>query len=772
MTMSTELSVIEQGNNQTSQPAPDPLALSIEEYRDIIGEIEEQPHWRKIADSEMDYADGNQLDGALMQMQAALGLPPAIENLIGPQLRAIQGYEATVRTDWRVTPNGEVGGQDVADALNYKVNQAERNSKADKACSDAFASQSGCGIGWVEVSKESDPFKYPHRCRKVHRNEIHWDMTSTEADLSDARWLRRLRWFKPERIALAFPQHKQLVMGLGKHGLAWYESPNYDGGNSTGLGNSWGIGRPNTLQEERWYNPTNKEMCVFELWYRRWEAVPVLKTPDGRIVEYDKSNDNHVQAVGLGMVTPVIATVARVRRSYWLGPHLLSDEPSPYSHTHFPYVPFWGFREDATGIPYGYIRDMKYPQDSLNSGNSKLRWGMSVTRIERTDGATDMTDAQLRAQAARPDADIILNAQHMSKAGARFEIIRDYNLTDQHYQMLRDNRETIERTSGITASFKGGKGTAQSGYQEQLQVEQSNQSLADMMDNFREGRKQVGELLLSMIIEELGTEEQAVVIAGDAVTEDRTVIINKPEIDEQTGVPYLSNDIQRTRLMVALDDVPSTNSYRAQQLNAFSEAVKSMSQEYQEVAMPYMVSLMDLPHKEKFIEDVRNMQQQQTPDEIQQAIDQAVDDALSKAGMELKEREVAIKELKATSEIKEMDSRAVQIAVQAAYSAMQAAGQIIQQPQIAPVADRVMESAGYQRPNPMGDDPNYLAPDNMPAELPPPMMEDEAPPVDMGVEGMPAVEENTSPSYPPVPQLGKTPMEGIETPSFDDNLAE
>ncbi len=28
-------------------------------------------------------------------------------------------------------------------------------------------------------------------------------------------------------------------------------------------------------------------------------------------------------------------------------------------------------------------------------------------------------------------------------------------------------------------------------------------------------------------------------------------------------------------------------------------------------------------------------------------------------------------------------------------------------PQIAPIADVVMQGAGYQRPNPMGDDPNF-----------------------------------------------------------------
>ena len=749
-------------SDETDVPANE-QTLSLIEYQEMLNEIEQQPRWRAIADSEMDYADGNQLDGELLKKQRELGLPPAVENLIGPALRAIQGYEASTRTDWRVTPNGEVGGQDVADALNYKLNQAERNSKADKACSDAFETQIKCGIGWVEVSRETDPFKYPYRCRKIHRNEIHWDMRAVEADLSDARWLRRAKWLRPERIALSFPEHKELIMSLGRYGNDWYTMPGFDGGSSSGLHNAWGEGRGNTLQEERWYNPTSKELCIFEIWYRRWESATVIKTPDGRVVEYDENNENHVMAVAAGMTKPIIATITRMRRSYWLGPHLLSDRESPYQHTHFPYVPFWGFREDATGIPYGYVRDMKYSQDSLNSALSKLRWGMSVTRVERTKGAVSMTDAQLRKQAARPDADIVLDQKHMKEPGARFEIIRDYQLTSQHYQMLAENRQSIKNTSGITPSFEGGTGSAQSGYQEQLQVEQSNQSLADMMDNFREGRKHTGELLLSMLIEDMSNEPQTVVITGDAVTEDRTVMINAPERDPETGQTYLSNDVAKTRLMVALEDVPSTNSYRGQQLNAFSEAVKSLPAEMQVAAMPYMISLMDIPHKENFIDDIRNMQQQQTPEQIQEQIDQAVKDALAKANTDLKARELEIKERKAESEVKKIDAESVSIGVQAAYSAMQGGAQIAQMPQIAPIADEIMMSAGYQRPDPYGTDPNYPTAD-MPAQPLPDDMAGELP--EQAVD----VQKNTSPMFPPVPQDAGSSMQGIETPTITDNL--
>ena len=731
--------------------------LTVDELTEIMYEIQEQPAWRSIADKEMDYADGNQLDSELLKRMQQIGIPPAIEDMIGPALLSVEGYELQTRTDWRVKANGD-DGDDVADALNYKLNLAEKQSKADKACSDAFHTQIGCGIGWVEVKREQDPFKFPYRCVVVHRNEIHWDMKANEPDLSDARWLRRTRWVHPKRLVQAFPMCKELIETVGRYGGSWWQqdlSILDGGGMSTNLSNAWLEARSYTISEQYWYNPTSKEMNIAEVWYRRWVNVPVLKFKDGRVVEYDDDNIAHAIAIFQGMATVEQATVSKVRRSYWLGPHCLHDSPSPYSHHYFPYVPFWGFREDNTGIPYGFVRRMKYNQDSINSGISKLRWGMSVTRVERTKGAVAMTDEQLRRQVARPDADIILDANHMNKPGARFEVKRDFDLSQQHFQLLNDNRAAIERVSNITSGFQGKKGNAASGKQEQLQIEQSNQTLMKIMDNFREARTLMGEMLLSMIVEDFGTRPHTITIKGDAVRDERQIMINKPEVDEH-GYPYVSNDVQRIRLKVVLDDVPSTSTFKEQQLNSLSEVTKSLPANIQTAVLPYLMALTDIPYKKEIIESIKQATQAQTPEQIQQQIQEAVKQALANAGNDIKLRELELKERKAGSEIREIDARSVQIGVQAAYSAMQAGAQVAQMPQIAPIADEVMKGAGYQRPNPMGDDPNYPTPANAQ--------------IASNQQQIPQVHENTSPMNPPVPQHAGTGMHGIETERMSDNL--
>ena len=121
--------------------------------------------------------------------------------------------------------------------------------------------------------------------------------------------------------------------------------------------------------------------------------------------------------------------------------------------------------------------------------------------------------------------------------------------------------------------------------------------------------------------------------------------------------------------------------------------------------------------------------------------------------------------------IKNLMAQAVQTGVQAAFSAMQAGAQVAQMPMIAPIADAVMQGAGYQKPDPMGADPNFPTPEQAAARnIRSPYVEGEG--AQVGSEQLPEmqVRQNTSPAFPPVPQQVPTGMQGIETPATGDNL--
>ena len=742
-----------------STEAEDKDAITLAKFTSAIVEIEQQPAWRGKADREMDYLDGNQLDSEILQAQRAIGMPPAIENVIGPAIAAVTGMEVKMRRDWRVVPDTKTGGDDVAEALSFKLNQAERHSKADRACSEAYRHQVSVGLGWVEVSRESNPFKYPYRTTFIHRNEIWWDWLDTEPELEKARYLVRRRWTDMEQAVLMFPDKEELIRHSSK---GWqgidFGMGGHDGGASTDLARAYTDERGWSIEEMQWRDIENNRVCLFEVWYRVWVRTLVMKMPDGRVIEVDQSNEAHQLALATGVAKPSWVVIPKMRTSMWLGPHRLADGPTPYPHQKFPYVAFWGMREDRTMVPYGLIRGMMYQQDSINATTGKIRWGLSSVRTIRTAGAYAGTDEQFRQQVARVDADIVLDADAMSQPGARFDVERDFNLSEQQYKMLGDARTAIERTSGITPSFQGQRGTATSGIQESTQVEQSVQALADINDNFDAARTQVGDLLMSLIVEDMIGVEETVLIDGMGLKPDKTVTLNAPVIDQETGIKMLDNDVERTKLKVTLEDVPSTPSFQAQQLGALSEAFKSMGQQYQPVVLPHLLSLMNIPNKAAIIEGVKIAAQQQSEEQIQQRIK----DAVVAAGLEIKDRELALKYPAGSSEAKDalIRAQAVEVGVKAAFAAIQTAGAIVQTPQISPVADEVMRLAGYQTPNPVGVDPNYPMPGQSMPAVDPALAGD-------FIDGVPPVQQNTSPALPPVPQQPGSPMQGIETQRQD-----
>ncbi len=82
----------------------------------------------------------------------------------------------------------------------------------------------------------------------------------------------------------------------------------------------------------------------------------------------------------------------------------------------------------------------------------------------------------------------------------------------------------------------------------------------------------------------------------------------------------------------------------------------------------------------------------------------------------------------------------------------------------------IMKGAGYQRPNPMGDDPNFPTAEQTAARniRSAHILEGEG--AQVGSEAIAKVQQNTSPMNPPVPQQGSTGMQGIETQRTSDNM--
>lgn len=604
-----------------SAPASAPAAITSDEFATMLLEVQEQPAWRRESDVCADYYDGQQLDAETLMAMKDLGMAPIIENLTAPTIDAVLGLEAKTRLDWKIAAGGDERFAEVAEAMNVKMHESEAEAHADRACSDAFGAQVKVGLGWVEVARDHDPFRYPYRVEYVHRNEVFWDFRGKRPDTTDWRYLIRKRWYDTDVLALVF-QDKAELLTSSVHGWTGFDPTMLiDGGRSTGLAMDYARERGWTIEEQEWRDTYRRRLCLSEVWYRRWIRGHVLKAPDGRVIEYDRTNPAHVEAVAYNLVQVRSAVFSKVRLAWFVGPHKLADMASPYKHDKFPYVPFFGKREDMTGIPYGLIRAMKPLQDEVNARNTKMIWLLAAKRVTMTQGVTKDSPEVVRQEAARPDALHVLDATKLAQGGV-FKVETDFQLNAQQYNVLQDKRQAIKNVAGVYASFEGNQKGNISGIAANTMVEQSTQTLAEIMDNFMFARRQVGELLMSLIIEDMGDEETEVNIDNEINGTRKIKLNTKKQIEG--GEIMLTNSVQQARLRVALSDVPSTASYRNQRLMMLTEITKSLPPNLQGLVLDFVMAATDLPERAEIVKRIRKalnlgeIEPPKTPEEAQQ----------------------------------------------------------------------------------------------------------------------------------------------------------
>jgi hypothetical protein len=592
--------------------------LTQEKLEAFLNDIRDEPLWRSRANKEMDYYDGNQLDNDTITQMSERGVAPLIRNLIGPTVDVVLGMEAKNKRDWKVVPEVDEHA-DFAEAMNVKLKNAERVSYADRACSDAYAQQVKIGVGWVEVARESNPLRSPYRVASVHRREMFWDWRAKSPDLADARFLVRKQWHDEDVLLLAFPGKKKLIKAACRtNSPIWQNVEDWTADLETAQSLE-GESRT-TLEMEEWRDADRHRVALFEVWYRAYARVLVMRLPDQTVVEYDEDNERHVFAVANEQVRLESAIIPKMRLSWWIGPHQLADIPSPYPHNQFPYIPFWGYKEDRTGIPYGLIRRMMSPQDEINARLSKMMWVLSAKRVIADADSLLWDHERVMDEVARPDAYILLNQNRKNKNADAFRVEQDFQLSAQQFQVLQDASKAINDTAGVYQAMLGKESSAESGIAINSLVEQGATTLAEINDNYRYARKQVGELLLSLVKEDIGNRQETVQVSFDG--RRKNVTLNEMMVHPEHNYTYRNNDIALTRTRVELDDVPNTASYKAQQLMQLTEITKSLPPELQTIIVDLIVKATDLPQRHEIADRLARATGQKpmdmTPEEEQQ----------------------------------------------------------------------------------------------------------------------------------------------------------
>jgi hypothetical protein len=674
--------------------------LSIEKLSTWLEEIRNQPRWRLVADKENDYYCGNQLDADTLALMEERGQAPIVDNLIMPTINSVLGMQAKSRVDTRVAPEAGETNSDVAEALSLKMKQWGETARSERAKSDAYAEMIKVGVSFVEVARNANPFKCPIRYEHVHRRELYWDWRAKQVDLSDARYMVRRKWMDEDVLIQTFPEKAEFI----RHALSG--RANWDielaGANlmTRGIDSDVSSGFTTSIEQYEWMNVTRKRLVVYEVWYRVQVTGLVAKLPNGRVIEVNEANEQQTTALQAGLLKPFQANFDKVRYSFWIGPELVCDHPSPYQHRHFPYVPFFGFREDRTGVPYGLIRAMMSPQDEVNARKSKMMWLLSAKRVIATAGAVE-DHAVAADEVARPDAYVVIS----NKPGERFEVQENGPMAAQQFQVMQEAKEAIQTNVGVHNATLGRDSGATSGLAINSLVEQDSITLAEINDNFNMASRQADELLLSLIIEDLSDSAQESVVVEDDGGRKREIILNNPMQDPKTGVVSVENDVTKINVAVVLADTPSTPTFRNQQLNQLSDMVKSLPPPVQAMLIPFLVEASDLPKRKEMSAVIRKglgltEEDDQDPEKAQlkQQIEQAMQE-IQDLQMQLKAKNppevIAAQVAKLMAEVDNLKSKTTETAVKSLYEAMQAAEAVVANPAIVPVADQISQSSGF-----------------------------------------------------------------------------
>lgn len=617
--------------------------MDLTQLEGMLSEISLQPVWRDEAQRAAAYYDGKQLTPAQLQTHRDRGTAPLVFNLIGPTIDAVLGIEAKTRTNWIVRPDDD-RSLEVAEGLNEKLNEAARLTMADRAVSDAYAAEVKTGLGWVEVNRNTDPFDTAYRVNYISRNEIFWDWHAKRPDLKDSRYLVRERWLDEDRALLAFPQHAELVKyavtGWKDWSRVWSDDKPQ---NLVQLVHSYSEFQETVFDEETWFDVERRRARVFEIWYRTYQRGAVLKLKDGRVLEFDKANPIHRAAIGLGHAQPVVGVFPKMRLAYFLGCHRVVDIPSPLPHDNFPYIPMWGFREDGTGIPYGLIRRMMSPQDEVNARRSKMMWLLSAKRIIMDKDATKMDIEELTDEVQRPDGVIILNQTRQNRDQFAFRVEQDFQLAAQQFEIMVDAAQQIQNTAGVYAALMGNaESGADSGVAIASLVEQGSTTLAELNDNYRFGRRLVGEHLMALIVQDIGREQTQIAVNLNKPQRTKYIQLNAPATDE-SGITTINNDVTRAKMQVVLDDIQATAGYRAQVANRLFELAATLPDDVKVAVLDVVVEATDIPQRDEIVKRIRQVTgvgvdpEQMTPEE--RAAQQ------QKQALEQKQQQLAIEEL-------------------------------------------------------------------------------------------------------------------------------
>lgn len=572
-----------------------------------------------------DFYDGLQWDDRDAEILRERGQAPLVFNKIAQHINWILGTERRTRVDFKVQPrkdNQEPEARAKTELLKFVSDVNKSQFKRSRAFADCMK----VGVGWLEDGIRSDPRDEPLFSRTESWRNMWWDALAQENDLSDARYIFRVKWVDTDIAEAMFPDRKaQIKQSARQDDLLFHEEddefnftslyPDHQGGHpifSRGrsfLDASFNIGNRRSRNK------------LIECWYRQPTPGTFLRTrPHALMVpellnglqginglQFDENSPEQARLIENGMASTYDAVKMMVWVAIWSGESLLQDVQSPYEHDRFPFTPIWAYRRDRDNMPYGPIRNMKDPQTDLNKRQSKALFILSTNQLIGDEDAFEDWD-EAAEEAARPDGVL----KH--KRGATFEINRNIDLAAEHVQLMTQDMQFLESASGVTEENLGEVTNTNSGTAINLRQTQGSVVTATLFDNLREAIQHQGETQLSLI-EQFYNEPKVIRITNDV---KRTEFVGVNQLGQgDDGELFVDNPITESQADFIVDTQDFRETIRLAMFDQLMEMTTRLDPQVTMQILDLIIDLSDLPGKDELVRRIRRINGQTDPDDPQ-----------------------------------------------------------------------------------------------------------------------------------------------------------
>lgn len=665
---------------------------------------------------------GLQWDQAVKDALEAQGRPAAESNEVLGAVNAAVGYQIANRMDVTVVARGQDGDDQVAKALNL-IFKAELDRVKFRWCesqvfTDGMVQQRGYYdlriaasstlSGEIELCSLDPMDVLPDPDAKSYDPDTWKDVTVT-------------RWLTSDEVGQLYGDKAKAAL------LAWNPSPDPDWGDGTGDDgierNRFGDRRTgSTWAASAYEDGTIKRYRVIDRQHHIDALQMVALYPTGDVEPLDGVSDEALRV--LRNNPQVVLTRRRTSRVRWTVSTkdvLLHDGWSPYRHfTVIPFFPY--FRRGRTR---GMVDNAISPQETLNKAisqalhivNSTANSGWDVEQ----DSLTNMTTADLEDRGA--STGLVIEHKKGAQAPKKIE---PNQVPTGIVQLIASARENIKAVTGVNESMLGVGQQDMSGVAIQSRQFAAQQSLALPLDHLARTRHMLAQRCLELF-QAYYTDPREFRFTEMGVfgqPQTRTVDVNQPQADGS-----FLNDLTLGKYDIAISAQPMQITFDNSQFEQITTMRSKMG-----VRIPdsLVIRYSNLSDKQEVLDA---MQAQGTPPadpEAQAKADKVTADAaVSNARAALLAAQTGL-----------MNAQAVQARVTAMYSATHAGAQIAAVPNVAPVADEMLASAGFVDANAAPIIPEPSAAETVPAPLP---------------------SENTNPLTPPHPDRGADA--GIEQPT-------